>query len=381
MRFQQSGPLVAVVAAMLATAPLGALLILPPTLPAQASAPTLTLGAPRFTTGELELDRVRGAGLLPDGRLAIANGGSFQVLLVNRRGTIEKRFGREGEGPGDFGGLNGLWTFGDTIATWDGLLGRVTLWRTDGTVIRTFGMNPLPGQQGATWIEALASPTKYLASTHGAPAPGPNGAYLDEVSLFAMDGTRQTDLGRHPWSYTFLYTEGPGSSGFATPFLGQTIVAAAANKVLILEIGENRVDMRRPDGTRGSVALPITPPTGRDRAKVYGDSLIAAQRNPDPRWVRRVSTVLGPDFPVVERQAVAQRAVTVGSTVWFQEFQQPKSSTTTWWIVDARREALVGRVALPATALVLGGSDTQVLLRLVDEDGVQSVGVFGFPGR
>ena len=69
-----------------------AALALPVTASGQGNAPTLTLDAPRFTTGDLELHRVSGAGLLPDGRIAIANGGTFNVIIVNRNGTIERRF-------------------------------------------------------------------------------------------------------------------------------------------------------------------------------------------------------------------------------------------------------------------------------------------------
>jgi hypothetical protein len=206
-----------------------------------------------------------------------------------------------------------------------------------------------------------------------------NGLYLNRAALFSVNGTTQRDLGRHPWFYSYFYAEGNGTSTFSTPFLGSTLVASAADKTLILPFGEARVDVIRPDGTRGEVALPIKRVVGKERAKAYADSMIAAEKNPDPTWVRRFRTMFGADFPVPELQAVAQKAVTVGTTVWFQEFQPPRSATVTWWIVDAKSEKVIAQLALPGSVRVLGGTDREVLARLTDADGVQTVAVYRFP--
>ena len=361
-----------------------ALLLLPATLPAQSGVPTLTLGPQRFTTGDLELDQVRGAGVLPDGRIAIANAGTSNVLIVNRRGTVDKRFGRQGEGPGDFGGLNRIATFGDTIVTYDGLLSRVTLWRTAGTVIRSFIAEAPPGQKGLVQLEAIASPSSYLATVRVYSDQPRNGLYQNLFALFGVRGTERVTLGTHPWSHSYFYAEtdaegGHGSASYGTPFLGESLVASAAGKTLLLVIGESRVTIRRADGTQGGVALPIVPISGRERAKAYADAMIASVKDPDPDWVRKFRLIFGANFPAVERQAVAQRAVTVGGTVWFQEFRKPKDAVSTWWIVDARREALVGRLTLAATSTILGGNDQQLLVLQTDADGVQSVVVFDRP--
>jgi hypothetical protein len=346
---------------------------------AQAGVPLLRLGPQLFTSGDLELDRVIGAGLLPDGRIAIANAGTSNVIVVDRNGQVDKRFGQQGSGPGDFGGLDGLATFADTIVTWDGLLHRITLWRPAGTVIRSSSL-PAPNGQGSVAIlESIASPSSYTGTIRTYSRQPANGLYLNRASLFDVNGGTQADLGRHAWSYVYFYGEGHGTSTFATPFLGTTLVASAAGKTLILGLGEPSLVLLRQDGTRGEVSLPVKPVVGRERAKAYADSMIAAQKDPDPDWVRRFRTMFGADFPLPERQAIAQRAVTVGNTVWYEEFQRPRDSTVTWWIVDARAEKVVGRVALAASARILGGNDRAVLVRLTDSDGVQSVAVYGFP--
>ena len=276
------------------------------------------------------------------------------------------------------------WPFGDTIVTYDGLLSRVTLWRSAGTVIRSFIAEAPPGQEGLVQLEAFVSPSGYLATTRVYSKQPRNGLYLNLFALFGVRGAERIALGTQPWSYSYFYAEtdakgGSGSASYGTPFLGSSLVASAAGKTLLLVFGESRVRVRRADGTQGGVALPIVPVAGAERAKAYADAMIASVKDPDPDWVRKFRLMFGANFPAVERQAVAQRASTVGGSVWFQEFRKPKDALATWWIVDARREALVGRLTLPATLTVLGGNDQLVLVLQTDADGVQSVVGFDMP--
>ncbi|MBL0180514.1 MAG: hypothetical protein IPP98_15585 [Gemmatimonadetes bacterium] len=270
------------------------------------------------------------------------------------------------------------------VVTYDGLLNRVTLWRPDGTVIRSFIAQAAPGQEGLVSLEAIASPSSYLATVRVYGEQPRNGLYLNRFALFGVRGAERTALGTHPWSHSYFYAEtdkegGRGTASYGTPFLGATLVASAASKTLLLVVGESRVTIRRADGTQGGVALPIVPVSGRERAKAYADAMIASVKDPDPDWVRKFRLMFGANFPAVSRQAVAQYAVTVGGTVWFQEFRKPKDAVATWWIVDARREALVGRLTLAATSTILGGNDQLLLVLQTDPDGVQSVVGFDMP--
>ena len=54
------------------------------------------------TALDVELHQVVGAAFLPDSSLAIANRGSFQVILLDQHGGVRGRVGREGEGPGEY---------------------------------------------------------------------------------------------------------------------------------------------------------------------------------------------------------------------------------------------------------------------------------------
>ena len=51
---------------------------------------------------DLHLDRVAGAVFLPDSALIVGDGGSNELVFLNRDGSIRTRSGREGEGPGEY---------------------------------------------------------------------------------------------------------------------------------------------------------------------------------------------------------------------------------------------------------------------------------------
>jgi hypothetical protein len=345
---------------------------------AQSAVPFLKLTGPRVRVGtEVELHKVRGAGLLSDGRIAVANGGNESVIVFTPRGRVAKQFGRLGSGPGDFQMLYYLTTIGDTLVAWDTGLRRMSLWMSDGTLLRTVSLPTITDH--IVDIRAVRTSTEYIATLRTGVTRPASGLYVDTVAVISVDAVKEkpTDLGTRAWSYSYFHDEGGATTTYPVPFLGSTLLVSSIDKLVMLPLGDTRVQITRADGSRAAtIVLPLSGPTTQGRAKAYGDSLIASVREKDPRWVKRIETVFGSDFPPAKHQAVAQRAVAVGGTVWFQSFPDQRDSTVSWWVVDARRERLVGRVALPRTAQVLGGTDRQVLVLLRDDDGVETVALF-----
>ena len=62
---------------------------------------------------DLHLDRVAGAVFLPDSALVIGDGGSSELVFLNRDGSIRARSGRAGEGPGEYGWIERVGVGGD----------------------------------------------------------------------------------------------------------------------------------------------------------------------------------------------------------------------------------------------------------------------------
>jgi hypothetical protein len=119
----------------------------------------------------IELTRISDARLLPDGRLIVANSGANQLLVFDPSGTLIRRVGRRGQGPGDF--ADALFLFlgtGDSLVVADAANLRWSVWDRDlaGSRIALFADSPYPRpgwlRRGALITEAtLADPPVWIA--------------------------------------------------------------------------------------------------------------------------------------------------------------------------------------------------------------------------
>jgi hypothetical protein len=93
-----------------------------------------------------QLDRVQSAVRLPDGSIAIADGGSRQVRIFDTKGRHLRSFGGSGAGPGEFQQLSLARPIrGDSLAAWDAVGKRVTVFDREGEGTRTWSPEGLPG--------------------------------------------------------------------------------------------------------------------------------------------------------------------------------------------------------------------------------------------
>jgi len=105
---------------------------------------------PSASIGLLEGDeeylfrRVSHAATLSDGEILVSDGSEAEFRAFDSSGRFLRRFGGEGEGPGEFQELT-KWvvTPGDTVLAWDGALGRLTTFLPDGSTHGTEAV-PLP---------------------------------------------------------------------------------------------------------------------------------------------------------------------------------------------------------------------------------------------
>lgn len=85
-----------------------------------ASMPEVVIGAsssPDEGREEIPLYRVQGARFLPDGGIVVANAGTSEVMVFDNAGTLVRRFGGQGEGPGELRNIIGVHVCGgDSIA-------------------------------------------------------------------------------------------------------------------------------------------------------------------------------------------------------------------------------------------------------------------------
>lgn len=87
------------------------------------------------------LYEVTAAAFLPSGGVAFTNSGTHELVAVDSTGRVRFRFGREGEGPGEFQGLDALQVArGDTLLVLDRGLSRASFISPTGEFYRALAM-------------------------------------------------------------------------------------------------------------------------------------------------------------------------------------------------------------------------------------------------
>lgn len=85
------------------------------------------------------------ARFLPGGRIVVADKGVLDVRIFGSDGTLEKRIGRRGQGPGEFAEIGGLWlTSKGAIALWDASHRRITTYNAQGDLLGTHRVTNYP---------------------------------------------------------------------------------------------------------------------------------------------------------------------------------------------------------------------------------------------
>ena len=80
----------------------------------------------------LQFHQVGGAALRPDGTIVVLDNGSTEVRLFSKSGDFVRRFGRRGDGPGEFRPPAWMCTGGEYVVIMD-QNARATFFRMDGT--------------------------------------------------------------------------------------------------------------------------------------------------------------------------------------------------------------------------------------------------------
>src|SRR5688500_8166212 len=136
--------------------------------PAWDSAAVWRLGAePSLDFGPGEsLYRIGPAIRLASGRMIVAHNSANEILIYSAAGELEKRFGKEGSGPGEFREISRLFTTrdGDSILVYDLPQFRATVFDTLGTFVRSFSPAPVRAGQPSFVSGAFADGSLLIQS-------------------------------------------------------------------------------------------------------------------------------------------------------------------------------------------------------------------------
>lgn len=326
------------------------------------------------------LNGVRGAVRMPDGGLAVANGGENQVLFFDTSGRLKSAVGRQGSGPGEFRWLYAMWPgAGDTVVAFDRSHRRVTRLTADG-VAGTAPVTPATG--GFVVIGAgMFSNGDVLGFTQiRAPGPEVVGKVTPDRELFASNDTVARSLGVFEGIELYLGHSpdgGPLLLFGEAPFGVWTRFAVENDTVWTFHNRDYAFEARDREGrTLARYSRDWSPRrvTEQDRKRHIE---IWAREYPDektwPERRRMFETVDYPDEMAAYRNALVGRGT---GLIWIEPYESWDSATQHWVAYgrDGRQRASLD---LPFDNEVMEIGDGYVVAKARRDDGSEVVRVFG----
>lgn len=317
---------------------------------------------PMFTVGQLDgppeamFTRIAGAVRLPDGRYAVADQGELRITVYDTNGRLLSVFGREGEGPGEFGFVSGIWSAGgDTIGVWDSSLRRITWFRPDGTVVRTAkptqGRRPAPGGLSLDGF-AGTLPRGGLAFVWiGFGERRPDGLIPDRMAFgrFDRDFANAAIVGEATGMHR-VYREGRGGGPY--PFSPFPWTATVGDTLVYTDGLDGMLHFFPPDGSTRTVTVP-GPSLSLDAG---WRALDAALEDTDVMPIHR-EIVRMTDRSIGEVPRHSRMFTDEAGRIWLKSYDpstdvlmlrpSPLLAGGEWTVVDTRGGVLA-RVAMPA---------------------------------
>ena len=337
-----------------------------------AAEPSLVVGLHE----SLPLGRVSGAVFFGDG-IAIADGQSHEVLILDSAGRLLARHGRNGEGPGEYRNLAGIARQADGLITWDAYHFRITRLDASGGYVGETRLRPL-GRERSMVVGAFGNSVLHEISQRGFPGSGAVGPM--EIRLpVAYEIARLSDgevvfEGTRPGEEKWAARESDGAGGYkhgGPPVIfGRTAVSAVTDHYAYLATTDS-ITITRYDEAGTAVEVSLEQPLERAEAawvRVVRDTLRANLENKRPgqlvvagRNFMEVMTEfrrrLLEDLPA--RPTLPAFSAMMGGAdglLWIREYPDPLQEEVVWVGFSEAWERK-RRLAMPASLSVLNTLD------------------------
>jgi hypothetical protein len=323
------------------------------------------------------LFRVPGARFMADGRLVIADGGNGNLTLVDPTGRVEAKFGRRGEGPGEFESITSVHVADDgTIVVFDDYLGRLTEFDAAGQLLdtrRRIEPHPL-----SDVVALIASRSGTLVGVYGDNRTFRPGRDSTPLLRYPAGATRPDTLSMWPTKIWSVGEVGVGGMRVEIAFgpdllsFGQTDRFALADTheagVWVLdEYGDPKMKVRW-----GETAAPVTE-ADMERYRTARAARLSAGLPDD---VRRgyLEVASHETRPVLEGIALGR-----DGGVWIAPASLGTGDLQTWLLID-RQGSVQGQVRLPAGSRILDVRDGWLAAWHQDRYDVEVVSVYRVHG-
>jgi hypothetical protein len=324
------------------------------------------------------LYKVTGAARLSDGRIVVASAGTNEIRIYSPEGKLLSRVGRAGEGPGEFQSLFWVGTLpGDSIATWDVGLSRLSVFSPTGEFVRSTSpagsLGILPRAVGV-----LDGGRVVLVTGSGAGSLDMSGKSVqrDSITILVLGpaGEVSDTIGRFPG--TEKVALGSPQEGLLVrplPFGKSTVTAVQGDLVFVGTGDRYEVSGHEPGvGLLAIIRADRNPmPVSEADIEGYQRELVTLGGEGDAKANRQQERLLATAPYPKTMPALTGILSDVEGSLWVQEPQKPGDDAGSLWTVFSPDGEARGTVRLPDGLDVEQiGRDWVLGIRL-DEDDVE----------
>lgn len=348
-----------------------------------SESPTMVLGG---SGAGPTLFRVAGGLILPDGRVALANQGSGQILFFDSNGNFSNAHGRKGEGPGEYkrpvlvGALGG-----DTLVVADSENRRISFVHPVGGFLTSSristDLGPTVTARGMFWDGSVVVGGGYSWSSQSGETETSGYSRPNTVYRLAnRSGELATDFGRFPGAeFNITVQELPGGdtsmSADLLPFAKHPAVAVGSNQFFVGTRDSWEIQVFDREGRLEKIwRMEREPQTVERRdveALIQEELAEAGDPSAEPAIRRKYD-----GMPIPERMpAFSRLKVDQLGHLWVERYRRPGEVLPVFDVLDPAGE-FVASVAIPEGNRILQVGKDFVLTLHQDEFDVETVRVY-----
>ena len=325
----------------------------------------------------IELFNATMALFLDDGGLAVANAGSMEVLILAGDGSLARRVGGQGEGPGEFMAVTSLIKTPAGFLAYDARLGRINEFTEAGDFVTS----------GALSSQSRVADLKPLAQS----TDGETLAILGELRLFSDRNEVRRDitpllvfrdsdaapdtlalLPAKEWSYSVSDLM---SFRNETAFARDAVAFGLEDRAIIGDTDSLDLSVRFADGrvTRRILGNTVERRVSADEMRAWKDAQLA-ELGPDPPepLVTAIEGIHTETYP-----AFATALLGPDEMVWVGLQGRWGDTEKTWLILEPDGQ-LRGRIQLPVDAMVLAVDAQRFAVQQRDALDVEDIQVYTY---
>lgn len=338
---------------------------------------------PRLRIGRQDADPmlqffgVEDARRLADGRIVVVNRWTQELRVFDTTGAFLSTIGRDGEGPGEFRDpVEVSVLLPDSLVVWDWGLGRISVFTSDGTFVRSLLLQP-PVLNPTGDFEVLSGDTPLVVASHDVRSPRGTEPVLQRLLLLRYDrmGALTDTIAVLPYG---VLSRVPGLSRTAVGrpmFQARGSFTVSGNLILTANGSDPVIHVWYTNRTLRRVIRWEPPDRGVSAAEVeeYRRTRLARARSENERrsTLRRLDALPVTDlFP-----AVREMKTDPAGYIWVRRYPRPTWENRMWFGFDAGG-AFRCAMAVPQRLTVFQFGPNYVLGKTVDELGVEYVELY-----